>query len=100
MEMVRHRSFYYKTLLNLLCKLADDESNERVLTLNYMKSCPSPKHLFPETVRKPLRELVSGVCLRSPSTKGISAVDFRVCVLYYICNNRNSIFDLNYTVYR
>lgn len=56
----------------------DDDNGEQVLTMNYMRSCPSPKHLFPETVRKPLKDLVSGVCPRTPSTKRISAMEFRV----------------------
>lgn len=56
-----------------------DESNDQVLTaMNYMRSCPSPKSLFPETVRKPLRDLVSGVCPRTASAKRISALEFRV----------------------
>lgn len=55
--------------------------DENVLTsMNYMRSCPSPKHLFPETVRKPLRDLISGVCPRTASVKRISALEFRVSV--------------------
>lgn len=62
-----------------------DESNDQVLTsMNYMKSCPSPKSLFPETLRKPLRDLVSGVCPRTASAKRISALEFRVSDDSYI----------------
>lgn len=57
-----------------------EENTEHVLTMNYMRSCPNlfSKHLFPETVRKPLKDLVSGVCPRTPSGKRISALEFRV----------------------
>lgn len=65
----------------------DDENSEQVLTMNYMRSCPSPKHLFPETVRKPLKDLVSGVCPRTSSTKRVSAMEFRVSIK--IRNRRN-----------
>lgn len=59
--------------------ISGDENNDQVLTaMNYMRSCPSPKHLFPETIRKPLRDLVSGVCPRTASAKRISALEFRV----------------------
>lgn len=46
--------------------------------MNYLRSCPSPKHLFPETVRRHLKDLVAGVCPRTQSTKRISAMEFRV----------------------
>lgn len=65
--------------------------------MNYMRTCPSPKHLFPETVRKPLRDLVSGVCPRTASAKRISALEFRVSkVLDTVECNHNSfkIFQL------
>lgn len=55
-----------------------DENNDQVLTAMNLRSCPSPKHLFPETIRKPLRDLVSGVCPRTASAKRISALEFRV----------------------
>lgn len=54
---------------------ADNE--EQMVTMNYVRTCPSPNHLFPETVRKPLKDLVSAVCPRS-DTKRISALEFRV----------------------
>ena len=55
-----------------------DGPEDNLITINYMRSCPSPKLLFPETVRRPLRDLVSGVCPRIPSTKRVSALEFRV----------------------
>lgn len=79
-----------------------------------MRSCPSPKHLFPETVRKPLKDLVSGVCPRTPSTKRITATEFRVSlfifgtIIYLKCNfnfekasnaeHRRSVSDMGITM--
>ncbi|XP_055308120.1 ER degradation-enhancing alpha-mannosidase-like protein 3 isoform X2 [Sitodiplosis mosellana] len=71
-----------------------DENGEQVLTMNYQKSCPSPKHLFPETVRKPLKDLVSGVCPRTPSTKRISAMEFRASN----ADHRRSVSDMGITM--
>lgn len=47
--------------------------------LDYMRSCPSPNKLFPETVRRPLRDLVTGVCPRISSSNRLRAVEFQVC---------------------
>lgn len=56
-----------------------DESSDQVLTKNFFKkSCPSPKSLFPESIRKPLREAINQVCPRTASAKRISALEFRV----------------------
>lgn len=60
-----------------------DDSDEEVHSMNYMRTCPSPKHLFPETVRKPLKDLVSGVCPRTPNSKRISAIEFRVSFFFH-----------------
>lgn len=62
-------------------KDSKEDSDDQIQTMNYMRSCPSPKHLFPETVRKPMKDLVSGVCPRSPNSKRISAIEFRVCFI-------------------
>jgi ER degradation enhancer, mannosidase alpha-like 3 len=45
--------------------------------LDFMRSCPSPNKLFPETVRGPLRDLVKGVCPGISSTKRLRANDFQ-----------------------
>lgn len=42
-----------------------------------MRSCPSPNKLFPETVRRPLRDLVTGVCPRISNSKRLRALDFQ-----------------------
>lgn len=55
-----------------------EDSEDQLQSMNYMRSCPSPKHLFPETVRKPMKGLVSGVCPRAPNSNRISAIEFRV----------------------
>lgn len=66
----------------LITRFAVNEDSTDLKTgINYMRSCPSPKKLFPETVRRPLRDLVSGVCPILPAAKRISALEFRVCVL-------------------
>lgn len=63
--------------------------------MNYMRSCPSPKHLFPETVRKPLKNLVSGVCPRSSSaTSRVSALEFRASN----ADHRQSVSDMGITM--
>lgn len=48
------------------------------LAMDYMRSCPSPNKLFPETVRRPLRDLVTGVCPRISNSKRLRALDFQV----------------------
>lgn len=46
--------------------------------MDYMRSCPSPNKLFPESVRRPLRDLVTGVCPRLPQSKRLRASEFQV----------------------
>lgn len=81
---------------NITTTSGDTDAKEEVddQAMNYMRSCPSPKHLFPETVRKPLKDLVSGVCPRSPNSKRISAIEFRVSLLdersHYVCSYRSN----------
>ncbi|KAG4077628.1 hypothetical protein HA402_008888 [Bradysia odoriphaga] len=47
------------------------------VAMDYMRSCPSPNKLFPETVRRPLRDLVTGVCPRISNSKRLRALDFQ-----------------------
>lgn len=65
------------------CILGVKDETEPKHAMNYMRSCPSPKKLFPETVRRPLRDLVSGTCPRLPSAKRISALEFRVRLTFH-----------------
>ncbi|XP_021917509.1 ER degradation-enhancing alpha-mannosidase-like protein 3 isoform X2 [Zootermopsis nevadensis] len=45
--------------------------------LEYARSCPNTLHLFPESVRRPLRNLVDGVCPRSPALRHLHASEFQ-----------------------
>ncbi|KAJ1525090.1 hypothetical protein ONE63_009932 [Megalurothrips usitatus] len=40
--------------------------------------CPNTQHLFPEKVRRPLRNLVDGVCPRKELKRRLKAVDFQM----------------------
>ncbi|XP_034254051.1 ER degradation-enhancing alpha-mannosidase-like protein 3 [Thrips palmi] len=42
------------------------------------RTCPNTQHLFPEKVRRPLRNLVDGVCPRKELKRRIKAVDFQM----------------------
>lgn len=42
------------------------------------RTCPNTQHLFPEKVRRPLRNLVDGVCPRKEFKRRIKAVDFQM----------------------
>lgn len=55
---------------------ADPDDSTPVV--DYARTCPSPNKLFPESVRRPLRDLVAGVCPRHPHTKRLHANDFQV----------------------
>jgi ER degradation enhancer, mannosidase alpha-like 3 len=43
---------------------SQDDEDSYAMDLDFMRSCPSPNKLFPETVRRPLRDLVSASCPR------------------------------------
>ncbi|XP_069686401.1 ER degradation-enhancing alpha-mannosidase-like protein 3 [Periplaneta americana] len=45
--------------------------------LEYARSCPNTLHLFPESVRRPLRNLVDGVCPRRPTRRKLHAAEFQ-----------------------
>ncbi|ALC38340.1 Edem2 [Drosophila busckii] len=45
--------------------------------LDFMRTCPSSNKLFPEKVRKPLRNFITGSCPRTSSGKRLSALDFQ-----------------------
>lgn len=42
------------------------------------RTCPNIQHLLPEKVRRPLRNLVDGVCPRKELKRRLKAVDFQV----------------------
>lgn len=45
--------------------------------LDFMRTCPSSNKLFPEKVRKPLRNFFTGLCPRMPAAKRLRALDFQ-----------------------
>ncbi|XP_036320679.1 ER degradation-enhancing alpha-mannosidase-like protein 3 isoform X1 [Rhagoletis pomonella] len=50
-----------------------DEHN----VLDFMRTCPNSNKLFPEKLRKPLRNLISGSCPRVPTGKRLRALEFQ-----------------------
>lgn len=44
----------------------------------FSRSCPNSLHLFPESVRKPLKNMVDGVCPRRLSRRRLTAQEFKV----------------------
>lgn len=58
-----------------------DQDDHHVM--DYMRSCPSPNKLFPETVRRPLRDLVTGVCPRISNSKRLKAIEFQVSYNFF-----------------
>ncbi|XP_037037470.1 ER degradation-enhancing alpha-mannosidase-like protein 3 [Bradysia coprophila] len=61
-------------LTNATSEVIDQDDH---VAMDYMRSCPSPNKLFPETVRRPLRDLVTGVCPRISNSKRLRALDFQ-----------------------
>ncbi|XP_067622052.1 ER degradation-enhancing alpha-mannosidase-like protein 3 isoform X2 [Eurosta solidaginis] len=45
--------------------------------LDFMRTCPNSNRFLPETVRKPLRNLITGSCPRPLSGKRLRALDFQ-----------------------
>nr|CAD7261104.1 unnamed protein product [Timema shepardi] len=45
--------------------------------MEFARSCPNTLHLFPETVRRPLRNMVNGVCPRKLMKRKLHASDFQ-----------------------
>lgn len=62
--------------------------------LDFMRSCPSPNKLFPETVRRPLRDLVTGVCPRISSAKRLRAADFQASNADHL----RTVYDMGITM--
>lgn len=54
--------------------LDDDELDDS----EFSRSCPNSLHLFPETVRKPLKNMVDGVCPRRTTKRRLTAQEFQV----------------------
>lgn len=45
--------------------------------MEYARTCPNTLHLFPESVRRPLRNLVDGVCPRRSANRKLHASEFQ-----------------------
>ena len=59
--------------------------------MEYARMCPNTLHLFPESVRRPLRNLVDGVCPRRSANRKLHASEFQVfTVKYFISTTEHS----------
>ncbi|XP_022220191.1 ER degradation-enhancing alpha-mannosidase-like protein 3 isoform X2 [Drosophila obscura] len=67
-----------------------DEHN----VLDFMRTCPSSNKLFPEKVRKPLRNFITGSCPRTSSGKRLSALDFQASNADHL----RAVYDMGITM--
>ncbi|BFF93826.1 ER degradation-enhancing alpha-mannosidase-like protein 3 [Drosophila madeirensis] len=67
-----------------------DENN----VLDFMRTCPSSNKLFPEKVRKPLRNFITGSCPRTSSGKRLSALDFQASNADHL----RAVYDMGITM--
>lgn len=74
--------------------LIDFKDKEEHHALDFMRSCPSPNKLFPEKVRRPLRDLVTGVCPRISSGKRLRAHDFQASNADHL----RTVYDMGITM--
>lgn len=80
-------------LTNLTTTTREDDGDNHLVDLDFMRSCPSPNKLFPETVRRPLRDLVSATCPRVANNR-LRASEFQA-------NNADhlrALFDMGVTI--
>lgn len=59
-----------------------------------MRTCPSSNKLFPEKVRKPLRNFITGSCPRTPTTKRLRALDFQASNADHL----RAVYDMGITM--
>lgn len=57
---------------------ATSVGQDDIPAIDFMRTCPSPNKLFPESVRRPLRDLVTGTCPRVQNAKRLRASEFQV----------------------
>ncbi|XP_075149717.1 ER degradation enhancer, mannosidase alpha-like 2 isoform X2 [Haematobia irritans] len=62
--------------------------------LDFMRTCPSSNKLFPEKVRKPLRNFITGSCPRTPTTKRLRALDFQASNADHL----RAVYDMGITM--
>ncbi|XP_039949166.1 ER degradation-enhancing alpha-mannosidase-like protein 3 isoform X1 [Bactrocera tryoni] len=67
-----------------------DEHN----VLDFMRTCPKSNKLFPEKVRKPLRNFITGSCPRVPIGKRLRALDFQASNADHL----RAIYDMGITM--
>ncbi|XP_017023932.1 ER degradation-enhancing alpha-mannosidase-like protein 3 [Drosophila kikkawai] len=67
-----------------------DEHN----VLDFMRTCPSSNKLFPEKVRKPLRNFITGSCPRNNGGKRLSALDFQASNADHL----RAVYDMGITM--
>ncbi|XP_055849202.1 ER degradation-enhancing alpha-mannosidase-like protein 3 isoform X2 [Episyrphus balteatus] len=67
-----------------------DEHN----VLDFMRTCPSSTKLFPEKVRKPLRNFITGSCPRAQSNKRLRALDFQASNADHL----RAVYDMGITM--
>ncbi|XP_059621126.1 ER degradation-enhancing alpha-mannosidase-like protein 3 [Phlebotomus argentipes] len=72
----------------------DFKDEDEYHMLDFMRSCPSPNKLFPNTVRRPIRDLVTGICPRVSSNKRLRAQDFQVSNADHL----RTVYDMGITM--
>lgn len=72
----------------------DFRQSEEHNVLDFMRTCPSSNKLFPEKVRKPLRNFITGSCPRTPTTKRLRALDFQASNADHL----RAVYDMGITM--
>ncbi|XP_037911039.1 ER degradation-enhancing alpha-mannosidase-like protein 3 isoform X2 [Hermetia illucens] len=72
----------------------DWRHNDEHHALDFMRTCPSSNSLFPEKVRRPMRDLISGSCPRTPTGKRLRAYDFQANNAEHL----RSVYDMGITM--
>lgn len=62
--------------------------------LDFMRTCPNSNKLFPEKIRKPLRNFITGSCPRAPIGKRLRALDFQASNADHL----RAIYDMGITM--
>lgn len=73
---------------------SDWRHNDEHHALDFMRTCPSSNSLFPEKVRRPMRDLISGSCPRTPTGKRLRAYDFQANNAEHL----RSVYDMGITM--
>jgi mannosidase alpha-like ER degradation enhancer 3 len=80
--------------LSNITTMSKDDDDNHLIDLDFMRSCPSPNKLFPETVRRPLRDLVSATCPRVSNTNRLRAAEFQASNADHL----RALFDMGVTM--